>query len=161
MSKLPSRLLLAVLVLVSGCAGGSSTETGNPNLPGDPGGSGGGTTRVAAAQVILDNICIKLTECFGSLSPSQCEAGVLPQTNLAARLGLPAGFGSAQAILDAEAAKTINGHAPARDQCVADLSALSCSGSVVQGAYSAATPGDFSHVAGMLATASTSCAGTY
>ncbi len=147
-------LLLALIVaLACGCGG---TNTGNPPYPANS--TGAPST---AAQTVLDAACAKLTACFTSLTPAQCDSGIEAQTNLGATFGLSAGFGSFQSIIDAETSGSIHANSTAEAQCVSDLNALSCSGNAVQSAYSASAPSDFSQVFSLFPTSPSSCKGLY
>jgi hypothetical protein len=152
-TKLLASFLFFSALLASGCGG---TGTGNPT-----GSANGPAAGLIAATHVLNAICSKLQTCYTSLSGSQCSAGVLAQTDLAAPLGLSSSFGTYQAIVNAETAGTITPNIAAENACLSDLGALSCSSSAVQTAYSAGSPGDFSQVFNLIPTSSSSCKGLY
>src|SRR5947209_3362352 len=139
-SRLGTAVAAAALLLAAACG----TEAGNPG-PVPPAASPV-NQRSAASTSILNAMCAKLNECFPSLSVSACQSGVLPVTNIAPSLGLSAGFGSYQAIIDAEAAGTIQAKAPQSTACPGEVGALACGDASVTSAYDPAAPADFSGV---------------
>jgi hypothetical protein len=161
MSRLLSTFLISALLLLSACApgGGGGTETGNPGskVPGplvsDYTGNGG--------TDVLNTICTKLTACNAGLTATQCSNGLLPQTNIAARLGLASGFGTLQQVIDATNAETIVTNSTRLSTCRSDIEALSCGDPTVVAAWSSGSPSDFTAVFNLIPTSGTSCAGIY
>jgi hypothetical protein len=152
---------LLALSHLSGCGG---TGTGNPTTAADTpsGANPGATTGITApASDILTHLCAKLNACYPSLGTSACQSGVLASTVIDTELGLAAGFGSFQKVIDAENAKTIKANSTAATTCMADLDALLCSSAGVQAAYSTGAPTDFSHVDQMIPTGTSSCPAVY
>ncbi|MGZ3688418.1 MAG: hypothetical protein ACXVBW_08970 [Bdellovibrionota bacterium] len=80
---------------------------------------------------------------------------------MASPFGLSAGFGSYQAIINAEVAGTITPVAAYATTCKSDIAALSCASSQVTTAYSVGSPTNFNNVVNLIPTGSTSCAGLY
>ena len=146
---------LLLLLLASGCGG---TEAGNPALtsPATP-----NSTRIIAANEILREMCDKLTSCFPSLTDSSCRAGILASSGIDTKLGLPAGFGTYQSIVQADTMGTLRVNIQPMMQCQVDVHNLSCASASVTSAYSAAAPSDFTHVSSLLSSSTASCSGVY
>ncbi len=138
--------LCLALLPAWGCGGGSATDTGNPN----PG-------QIYQSETLLGVICAKLNDCYGTLSIAQCEAGVLPTSQIDTELGLAPAFGTYQQIIDAEKAGTIVPGSTAAVQCGAEIAGLACSDAAVVSAYSPGSPSDFTQVYFLPASAPASC----
>lgn len=80
-----------------------------------------------ALAAIIDATCEQITTCFGVITESACETGVLNSENFTEELGLAStdGVNTAQDVIDAAGAGFASNDSVV-STCVSDLSALSC-----------------------------------
>ena len=132
MTRSPVGVLLCILGLLStiGLAGCGGTETGNPSGPG--GGSGGQNPAITLAE----EICARLTFCFGeekAFSEEDCIQAIAESETLGPAFGVdeepPPGFGE---VID----KVENSELSANDEAVAEcldaIGSLECEDPEVQ-----------------------------
>lgn len=157
-------LCLVSAANLQGCGQGcGGTETGNPACGEgiDETGPFSDETQTAAER-ILDSLCNKLTECFDSLTQSECQTGVLGTDQIDNELGLTEGsFSSYLEIINAERGETISADSDALNTCLSDIRILDCSDEGVQAAYSEADPDNFDNVENMVPAGIDSCEGVY
>ncbi len=142
-----------LLGLSSGCGQTGSAPTGTTDVTGVG-------VYTSTPQNLVDAICAVAAQCDGADS-SACLSGILSQTNIPTALGLSAGFGTVQQMLNEYSNGLISQNVAYANQCLTDLQALSCSSAAVTGAYSSSAPSNWSNLANMIPTSSTSCGGVF
>jgi hypothetical protein len=132
MTRSPAGVLLFLWLFLGaiGLAGCGGTETGNPSGPG--GGAGGQNPAITLAE----EICARLTSCFGEekdFAEEDCVEAIAESETLGPAFGLdeepPPGFGE---VID----KVENSELPANDEAVAEcldaIDSLECEDPAVQ-----------------------------
>ena len=149
-------ILFLVLIFASSCGLGG-TDTGNPGDTGDtqdmPTSPNSSNTR--GIEYIISGLCSKLVSCHPTLDQSDCEEGLYVQSNIDTELGLGLNeYATLTDVLDAENAFELEYSATDLQSCLTGISALTCSSTALQTAYTQATPQNFNNVYRMIPTAS-------
>jgi len=128
------------------------TETGN--LTTTPASVAGAPT----GNAILQAACEKISVCDSTVSLTTCENDLLASNSIDTALGLPAGYGTLQQILDAESVGQLAVNATAANACISDIQMLSCT--AVTASAPTPTPTNTSSLSGII-PANPSCSSVY
>ena len=132
MTRSPAGVLLFLWVLLSaiGLAGCGGTETGNPSGPG----SGAGDPN--PAMTLVEEVCARLTFCFGdeeNFTEEDCVQAITESETLGPAFGVdeepPPGYGQ---VIDKVEKSELSVDEEAVDECVRAIDSLECENPVVQ-----------------------------
>lgn len=131
MMRSPARVFFCLLGLLStiGLPGCGGTETGNPTGP--PGGR-----EINPAYKLVEEVCIKLTSCFGGedgFTQEDCLLAVQASDTLAAAFGIEEEPTPQYAqVIDKVEDNELSADAEALDACVDAIQSLTCDDQALQ-----------------------------
>jgi len=161
------KTFLAIIVLplfLSACLESPGTNTGNPgkepvSMPG--GDTNGNNPALTYTKVLVGLICAKVKVCYPSSNSATCYTNGMEQSGYTSELGATAAtYDTMEDLATAVENNTVVINTTNYESCTQALNALNCSDTLVQNAYSAATPSDYS-ATNILFRASTACQQIY
>lgn len=160
-------ILLSIFILftpIYGC--GEGTETGNPTAhtgdDDDDDAESPADVSLTSSEQILEALCDKLTECYTSLTETDCETGIKATGGLENDIGLTEGsYSTYQDIIDAEENGEISADSDALSSCIADIGSSECGNTEVDSAYDSADADNFDDVENMVPDGTDSCEGVF